>query len=84
MVGLVPSDLCLIYLRAMVAAAWEYARARNLLRLNPIHQEEEAKLVIQDTFEASSETGAETSMAGTVEMEDTKLVAMCWILHAVC
>ena len=56
----------------MVSAAWDWARARNLIRVNPIHKEEEAKLIISENFELVSETGQETSMAGSLEMEDPK------------
>lgn len=32
----------------MVDAAWNWARARNLWRVNPIHKEEEIKVVVDD------------------------------------
>ncbi|CAE7493178.1 unnamed protein product [Symbiodinium microadriaticum] len=56
--------------RQMISAAWDWAKERNLLRVNPVHKEEEAKLVLSEVFEVNSETGAETSMSGTIEAED--------------
>ena len=55
----------------MVTAAWEWAKSQGFLRTNPIHKEEEARLVLNDTFEVSNETGSETTMAGTLEVEDS-------------
>ena len=55
----------------MIATAWEWARTRGLIRTNPIHGEEEAKLVLTEVFEVNSETGNETSMTGTIEAEDS-------------
>ena len=57
--------------RQMIATAWEWARTRGLIRTNPIHGEEEAKLVLTEVFEVNSETGNETSMTGTIEAEDS-------------
>ncbi|CAE7240362.1 unnamed protein product [Symbiodinium sp. CCMP2456] len=54
----------------MIASAWEWARQRNLLRVNPMHKEEEAKLILSEVFAVNDETGAETTMSGTIEAED--------------
>lgn len=54
----------------MINSAWEWARSRNLLRVNPIHKEEEAKLVINDSFELCTETGSEVDMSGNIEAQD--------------
>ena len=61
----------IVLLRQMINAAWEWARERNLLRTNAIHKEEEAKLILTEDFHLNSETGAETSMSGTIEAEDS-------------
>ena len=55
----------------MISAAWDWAKERNLLRVNPVHKEEQAKLILSEVFEVNSETGAETSMSGTIEVEDS-------------
>ena len=58
------------HLRAMITAAFEWARARNLVRVNEVHQEEEAKLILNDSFELVNETGSEINMSGSMEVED--------------
>ncbi|CAE7499386.1 unnamed protein product, partial [Symbiodinium sp. CCMP2456] len=55
--------------KSMINSAWEWARSRNLLRVNPIHKEEEAKLVINDSFELCTETGSEVDMSGNIEAQ---------------
>lgn len=57
-------------LRSMIDSAWEWAKARNLWRVNPMHKEEECKLVVDDFFRFSDEQGVETRQRGTMEMED--------------
>lgn len=57
-------------MRPMVESAWEWAKGRNLWRINPIHKEEECKIVIDDFFKYSEQDGFETSQRGTMEMED--------------
>ena len=54
----------------MISAAWEWAKARNLVRINAIHKEEEAKLVLTENFEVNQEIGSETSMNGSLEVQD--------------
>ena len=61
-------------LRSMVDAAWNWARARNLWRVNPIHKEEEIKVVVDDFFNYNNETGFETHQRTTMEMEDIAVV----------
>ena len=60
-------------LRAMVAAAWEWARNHGRLRVNKIHQEEEAWLVLSESFQLADETGQEIDLRGTLEAEDCDL-----------
>ncbi|CAE7476395.1 unnamed protein product [Symbiodinium microadriaticum] len=54
----------------MVTAAWAWAGKTKNLRRNPVHGEEEARLVLTDKFEAQDTTTQETEMAGTIELED--------------
>ncbi|CAE7387373.1 unnamed protein product [Symbiodinium necroappetens] len=56
--------------RQMISSAWEWAKTRKLVRVNPVHKEEEAKLILSEVFEVNEETGAETSMNGTLEVQD--------------
>ncbi|CAE7264460.1 unnamed protein product, partial [Symbiodinium pilosum] len=54
----------------MITAAWQYAAAHNLLRVNKIHKEEEARLVLNETFQMIDETGSQITMEGSFEVED--------------
>ena len=54
----------------MVDRAWDWARSRKLWRKNPIHQEEEVCLVLDDGFAYSDEHGFETSQRATMEVQD--------------
>ncbi|CAE7452303.1 unnamed protein product [Symbiodinium sp. CCMP2592] len=54
----------------MINSAWEWAKARNLIRTNPIHQEQEAKLLINESFELCTETGSQVDLSGTIEAQD--------------
>ena len=54
----------------MIDSAWGWARARNLWRVNPIHKEEEIKVVVEDFFNYNNETGFETHQRATMEVED--------------
>ena len=54
----------------MVDAAVDWAKNRNLWRVNPIHTEEEIKIVVEDFFKYTDQQAYETSQRGTMEMED--------------
>ncbi|CAE7278322.1 unnamed protein product, partial [Symbiodinium pilosum] len=54
----------------MIENAWRWAAARQLLRKSPIHGEEEATLVLSESFELLDEQGESMSMNGSIEMED--------------
>ena len=54
----------------MINAGFAWATANGLVRKNPVHQEEEAKLVISETFELQDQTGTEISLSGNFEVED--------------
>eukprot|EP00439_Symbiodinium_sp_Y106_P049523 s2682_g6.t1 len=55
----------------MISAAWVWAANTNNLRRSPVHGEEEAKLVLSDSFEAQDLTSHETSMTGAMDVEET-------------
>ena len=61
----------------MITAAWEWAKARNLVRTNPVHKEDEAKLILSEVFEVNEEAGAETSMNGSMEIQDNTSGVSC-------
>jgi hypothetical protein len=45
----------------MVSAAVEWAKSKNLWRVNPIHKEEEIKVVVDDFFRFSEQEGFDTT-----------------------
>lgn len=57
-------------IRSMIESAFEWAKARGLWRINPMHKEEEIKIVVDDFFKYTDEVGTETRQSGTMEMED--------------
>ena len=56
----------------MIEAAWSWAGANGQLRINPIHKEEEARLILSETFELQDETGCLINMEGNFEAEDLR------------
>ncbi|CAK9113127.1 unnamed protein product [Durusdinium trenchii] len=48
-----------VEMRSMIENAWTWAQNRNKLRKNEIHGEEEAKLILDETFGAILETSSE-------------------------
>ena len=65
--------------RSMVSAAVEWAKSKNLWRVNPIHKEEEIKVVVDDFFRFSEHEGFDTTQRGTMEMEDPSLFQSCFL-----
>ena len=58
----------------MVAAAWAWAGKTKNLRRNPVHGEEESRLVLTDKFEAQDTTTQTTEMTGSMELEELRYV----------
>ena len=58
----------------MISAAWSWASSTNNLRINSVHKEEEARLILSDTFDLVDEEGIEVSMNGSIEMDDSWLI----------
>ena len=54
----------------MADNSFQWAAARNLVRTNPVHQCEEAKLVLEEYFENDSERGTTSEFPGEAEVED--------------
>lgn len=54
----------------MVDSAWRWATANKKIRRNVVHGKEEARLVLDDWFDNKKETGQNTTMTGTGELED--------------
>ena len=49
--------------------AFRWAGEKKLLRVNSVHGEEEAFLVLSETFELLDETGQTTELNGSIEVE---------------
>ena len=62
------SQTSLRSLRQMADRSFEWARARNLVRTNEVHGEEEASLVLEDSFAVAEQTGWEGSQSGAMEL----------------
>ena len=61
--------LALHDLRQMADRSFAWAEKRGLLRTNQVHGEQEARLVLEDFFQHTSETGESTNLRaqGTLE-----------------
>lgn len=53
----------------MADNAFEWAGARGLLRVNPMHQEQEAKLVVGETFQMREEQGTARTQQVRMDVE---------------
>ena len=58
-------------LRKMADNAFEYASKNNLIRTNEIHQEQEAKLVLEDGFTHEQIEGEETTSKTNMVVDDS-------------
>ncbi|CAE7544153.1 unnamed protein product [Symbiodinium sp. CCMP2456] len=56
--------------KKMVDNAFKWAASHGLIRVNPVHGEEEARLVLNETFQLCDETGQSMDLTGNMEMED--------------
>ena len=59
--------ICMI--RKMTDCAFQWAHQNNKLRVNAIHQDEEALLILNETFNLVDESGEEIDMSGEFELE---------------
>ena len=53
--------------------AFAWAKSKGLLRTNPVHGEEEARLVLSESFEIVDEKGSTTELSGSFEVEENTL-----------
>lgn len=74
-------------LRKMADAGFRWAEKHGLTRTNPIHGEEEARLVVSDEFAVDEEHGESTEQSGAFDLPETLLnlhacqhFSMCRIL----
>ena len=57
-------------LRSMADNSFECAAARGLVRKNAVHGEDEARLVLEESFGAHNERGESHSVTGTGDCEE--------------
>ena len=55
----------------MIDSAFEWASARSLVRVNPIHGEQEAKLILDDSFVFKDETGVARTQQIRMDVEES-------------
>ena len=63
----------------MIDNAWVWAAARNKLRVNEVHKDEEASLILSETFQLLDECGQEVAIDGEMAVDDSNLH-----IHIVC
>ena len=54
----------------MTDSAFAWAQTHSKIRTNPVHGEQEALLVLNESFQLVDETGSTIQMQGQLEMED--------------
>ena len=57
-------------LRAMIDRSFSWAESRKLTRTNPVHGEEEAKLILEENFAHEDEHGEMERQQGSADLED--------------
>ena len=58
------------YSKSMIDSSFAHARSMGLVRTNKVHKEEEARLVLDDTFNNMDETGSSQHLSGSAAVED--------------
>ena len=66
-------DHC-FYTKDMIDNSFAHARAKGLVRINPVHKEEEARLVIDETFDKTDTRGESTQLTSAGDVEDRGVV----------
>ena len=65
----------------MTDTAWAWAAKHNQLRTNPVHGEEEAKLVLEDGFSYDEVEGEKSEQRVTMDVEDpTNIFAYAFLI----
>lgn len=59
------------YTKDMIDNSFHHAKAQGLHRKNPVHGEEEARLVLDDTFSNKNEKGETTNLSSKGTFEDS-------------
>lgn len=67
----------------MIERAFAWAESKSKTRVNAIHGEPEAFLILSDSFAVSSEDTEENIQEGNVEVEDRDFLFSCFFSKAV-
>ena len=75
------------YTKDMIDNSFNHAKTQGLYRKNAVHGEEEARLVLDDTFNNKNEKGEATNLSSNGTFEDLGLVCFglehlsdfCWM-----
>ena len=65
------------YTKDMIDNSFNHAKTQGLYRKNAVHGEEEARLVLDDTFNNKNEKGEATNLSSNGTFEDLGLVCLC-------
>ena len=65
----------------MVEQSWSWARSQGLVRENNVHGEEEARLVLVDSFHNENERGEMRNLRGEGDIEDLCHACFNNIIH---
>ena len=57
----------------MIDSAFEWAKAKSLIRTSEIHGEDDGKLVLEDGFSLKEEEGEERSQEMSMTVEEPRL-----------
>ena len=63
----------------MADAAFVWAAARSLTRVNCMHGEEEAKLVLGESFMFKDESGTSSTQQCRMEVEESSMSLVCGV-----
>ena len=75
-----PESHKLIKPRKMCDNGFQWAAAHGKLRINNVHKEEEACLILSESFELLDETGQEITLEGGFEVEEAWINVGFWLL----
>ena len=53
----------------MIENAWQWATSKGRVRTNPVHKEEEAKLILDDYFAENTENGEMNHLESSGQFE---------------
>ena len=65
--------------RKMADTGFEWATRHNLVRMSPIHGEQEAKLVLEDGFSFNTVEGETTQQSSRLEVEEPCLQLVWYV-----